>query len=46
MWFHGKNGPTAGESFGENREFRKKPYVCLGGFVYPHKTCDEIMTFL
>lgn len=46
MWFHGKNGPTAGEPFGENREFRRKPYVCLGGFVYPHKTYDKIMTFL
>ena len=46
LCFRGKTGPMVVESSGENGEIRGKPYECLCGFVYPHKTCDEIMTFL
>lgn len=46
MCSHGKNGPIEDRFSDENREFRRKPYLCLGGFVYPHKTYDKIMTFL
>ena len=46
MWFHEKNGPIEDRFSDENREFRRKPYVCLGRFVYPHKRYDKIMTFL
>lgn len=46
MCSHGKNGPIEDRFSDENREFRRKPYVCLGGFVYPHKRYDKIMTFL
>ena len=46
MCSHGKNGPIEDRFSDENREFRRKPYVCLGGFVYPHKRYDKIMTLL